>query len=240
MFNGNKVIDADGHVMEPNELYDQYLEEKFKPDLEELKREVAASVPRNCSSAYFHQLNTGRPLGVPHPDKPLIRTGRNPRRRATRYARRLRSSYPHQGHGSRGHRHRGPVRDRGVEFLRAQDRRFRDRDDPRVPSMARRLLLRLSEPPQGRRRGSDARAGACRRTDSPRREGTMVVGVYLSGHIEDVARPSRLPSNLAGLPGRPICPHVSTAEPRARPTDAAPSRWATICSCSIRRPIRSR
>ena len=24
MFNGSKVIDADGHVMEPNELYDQY------------------------------------------------------------------------------------------------------------------------------------------------------------------------------------------------------------------------
>jgi len=25
MFNGIKVIDADGHVMEPNELYDEYL-----------------------------------------------------------------------------------------------------------------------------------------------------------------------------------------------------------------------
>jgi hypothetical protein len=24
MFNGNVVIDADGHVMEPNELYDEY------------------------------------------------------------------------------------------------------------------------------------------------------------------------------------------------------------------------
>ena len=31
MFNGNKVIDADGHVMEPNELYDEYLDQKFKP-----------------------------------------------------------------------------------------------------------------------------------------------------------------------------------------------------------------
>ena len=39
MFNGIKVIDADGHVMEPNELYDQYLENKFKPDLEELKQD---------------------------------------------------------------------------------------------------------------------------------------------------------------------------------------------------------
>jgi len=31
MFNGNKVIDTDGHVMEPNDFYDRYLEAKFKP-----------------------------------------------------------------------------------------------------------------------------------------------------------------------------------------------------------------
>ena len=36
-FNGIKAIDADGHVMEPNELYDQYLDPKFRDDLEELK-----------------------------------------------------------------------------------------------------------------------------------------------------------------------------------------------------------
>ena len=41
MFNGTKVIDVDGHVMEPNELYDHYLEEKFKPDLDELKKSAA-------------------------------------------------------------------------------------------------------------------------------------------------------------------------------------------------------
>jgi hypothetical protein len=78
MFNGNKVIDTDGHVMEPNDLYDRYLEEKFKPDLEDLKRE-AAGRPSKFFFGIFHQLNTGRPLGVPHPDKPLVRTGRNPR-----------------------------------------------------------------------------------------------------------------------------------------------------------------
>jgi len=44
MFNGNKVIDTDGHVMEPNDLYDRYLEEKFKPDLEDLKREAAGRI----------------------------------------------------------------------------------------------------------------------------------------------------------------------------------------------------
>jgi len=78
MFNGNKVIDTDGHVMEPNDLYDRYLEEKFKPDLEDLKRE-AAGRPSKYFFGIFHQLNTGRPLGVPHPDQPLVRTGRNPR-----------------------------------------------------------------------------------------------------------------------------------------------------------------
>ena len=78
MFNGIKVIDADGHVMEPNDLYDRYLEAKYQPDLEELKRE-AARRPSKFFFGMFHQLNTGRPLGVPHPDKPLVRGGRNPR-----------------------------------------------------------------------------------------------------------------------------------------------------------------
>jgi len=79
MFNGNKVIDTDGHVMEPNDLYDRYLETKFMPDLEELKQETDGRASK-FFFGIFHQLNTGRPLGVPHPDKPLVRTGRNPRR----------------------------------------------------------------------------------------------------------------------------------------------------------------
>jgi predicted TIM-barrel fold metal-dependent hydrolase len=77
MFNGIKVIDADGHVMEPNELYDQYLDKKFKPDLEELKK-VAATRPSKWFFGYFHQLNTGRPLGIAQIDKPLVRSGRRP------------------------------------------------------------------------------------------------------------------------------------------------------------------
>ncbi len=77
MFNGNRVIDADGHVMEPNELYDNYLENKFKPDLDELKR-IAATRTSRYFFGYFHQLNTGRPLGIANPDKPLVRSGRRP------------------------------------------------------------------------------------------------------------------------------------------------------------------
>ena len=75
MFDGIKVIDADGHVMEPNELYDQYIETKFRPDLEELKK-IAATRGSKYFFGYFHQLNTGRPLGVAGGDKPLTRTGR--------------------------------------------------------------------------------------------------------------------------------------------------------------------
>ena len=41
MFNGDKVIDADGHVMEPNELYDEYIDGEFKPRLDELKKIAA-------------------------------------------------------------------------------------------------------------------------------------------------------------------------------------------------------
>jgi predicted TIM-barrel fold metal-dependent hydrolase len=77
MFNGNKVIDADGHVMEPNALYDTYLDSKFRQDLEDLKREAAAR-PSKYFFGIFHQLDTGRPLGVPNPDKPIVRSGRKP------------------------------------------------------------------------------------------------------------------------------------------------------------------
>ncbi len=77
MFNGSKVIDADGHVMEPNTLYDEYLEARFKPDLEELKREAAA-LPSKFFFGIFHRLNTGRPLGVANPERPLVRAGRRP------------------------------------------------------------------------------------------------------------------------------------------------------------------
>ena len=77
MFNGINVIDADGHVMEPNELYDEYLDNKFKSDLDELKK-IAAPRASKYFFGYFHQLNTGRPLGIAAPDKPLRRTGRKP------------------------------------------------------------------------------------------------------------------------------------------------------------------
>ncbi len=77
MFKGIRVIDADGHVMEPNELYDQYLEAKYKPELEDLRRE-AATRPAKWFFGMFHQLNTGRPLGVPNPEAPLVRSGRKP------------------------------------------------------------------------------------------------------------------------------------------------------------------
>src|SRR5205809_1030970 len=59
MFNGSKVIDTDGHVMEPNDLYDRYLEDKFKPELQDLKKEAAAR-PSKFFFGIFHQLNTGR------------------------------------------------------------------------------------------------------------------------------------------------------------------------------------
>ena len=64
MFSGIKVIDADGHVMEPNELYEEYLDPEFRADLEELKL-VADSRRSKWFFGFFHQLNSGRPLGWP-------------------------------------------------------------------------------------------------------------------------------------------------------------------------------
>src|SRR5258708_38290646 len=77
MFNGIKVIDADGNVMEPKELYEEYLDSKFKPELDDLKK-VASTRASKYFFGYFHQLNTGRPLGIAALDKPLTRTGRKP------------------------------------------------------------------------------------------------------------------------------------------------------------------
>ncbi len=77
MFEGSKVIDADGHVMEPNELYDQYIDAKFRADLEDLKK-IAATRRSKYFFGFFHQLNTGRPLGAASQDKPLVRSGRRP------------------------------------------------------------------------------------------------------------------------------------------------------------------
>ncbi|MGH7949710.1 MAG: hypothetical protein ACREQF_10825, partial [Candidatus Binataceae bacterium] len=57
MFNGIKVIDADGHVMEPNELYDQDIDPKFREDLGELKK-IAESRSSKWFFGIFHQLNT--------------------------------------------------------------------------------------------------------------------------------------------------------------------------------------
>lgn len=77
MFNGIEVIDADGHVMEPDSLYDEFLESRFKPQLETLKQQ-RERLQAKAFFGFFQQLNSGRPLGVPKPKKPLVRAGRRP------------------------------------------------------------------------------------------------------------------------------------------------------------------
>jgi predicted TIM-barrel fold metal-dependent hydrolase len=78
MFDGIRVIDADGHVMEPNELFDRYIDPQFRSDLEELKH-LAATRSSHYFFGFFHQLNTGRPLGVARVEEPLVRAARRPR-----------------------------------------------------------------------------------------------------------------------------------------------------------------
>jgi len=77
MFNGNRVIDSDGHVMEPDALYDEYLEAKFRPDLDCIK-EQKRRLQAKSFFGFFQQLNTGRPLGVTDPCRRLVRAGRRP------------------------------------------------------------------------------------------------------------------------------------------------------------------
>jgi predicted TIM-barrel fold metal-dependent hydrolase len=77
MFNGIGVIDSDGHVMEPDTLYDEYLERKFFPMLEELKAQKERLQARNFFGI-FQQLDTGQHLGRAQRGKSLRRAGRRP------------------------------------------------------------------------------------------------------------------------------------------------------------------
>lgn len=71
------VIDSDGHVMEPDGLYDELLESKFLKDLDDLKRHRSELGAKNFFG-FFQELNTGRPLGIAAPLQPLKRAGRRP------------------------------------------------------------------------------------------------------------------------------------------------------------------
>jgi predicted TIM-barrel fold metal-dependent hydrolase len=77
MFGASKVVDSDGHVMEPDSLYETYLESRYRPDLEELIRQKKALDAKNFFG-FFQQLDTGRPLGVVDPRVRLVRAGRRP------------------------------------------------------------------------------------------------------------------------------------------------------------------
>lgn len=63
--------------MEPDALYDEYLESRFKPDLDELVRQKKRLKAANFFGI-FQQIYTGRPLGIPNPTTRLVRAGRRP------------------------------------------------------------------------------------------------------------------------------------------------------------------
>jgi predicted TIM-barrel fold metal-dependent hydrolase len=77
VFAGTRVIDSDGHVMEPDALYETHLESKFRPHLDELIRQKNALHAKNFFG-FFQKLDTGRPLGVIDPQVRLTRAGRRP------------------------------------------------------------------------------------------------------------------------------------------------------------------
>jgi len=149
MFNGNKVIDTDGHVMEPNDLYDRYLETKLKPDLEDLKKEADGRASRYFFGI-FHQLNTGRPLGVPIRPALWCGPGANPRDDKPDMRGGSGSSHPNQGHGSRrASISQCPSPRWFPASARSRPSNSKNRDDPRaLPSMAGRLLLGVSRAAQ--------------------------------------------------------------------------------------------
>jgi len=73
MYGQFRVIDADGHVMEPDALYDDYLDPGFRPQLAAL-REAARARPMQTFFGLLHTIRSGRPLGAVEPYEPIVRT----------------------------------------------------------------------------------------------------------------------------------------------------------------------
>ena len=211
------VIDADGHVLEPFTLWDDYMD----PQVSRARAEAGQGQGRQGAPAARGQ-DPRQPRGLRRHRRRGRAPGRRRRRRDGLQGRtqgRLRSARAHPRHGPRRHRRRLPLSQPRPVRRRGQRSRLRRRDVPRLQPLARRLLQALSRPPVRHRHAADA--------------------VDRRGDPGDALRPqgARLPRRLPAAQSlqrpqaaRPGLRAVLDARPRSS-TSASASTKAATAAC---------
>ena len=228
------VIDADGHILEPLDLWDKYIDPEFR---ERRPRFVIDENGKERLSVEGKLL--GNPRGIGSLGSVGVRQGDRQGRHpeiCRRAQGRVRPARAHRRHGCRRHRRRLPLSEPRPVRRRRRGSRPRRRDVPRLQPLARRLLQAVSRPPVRGRDAADAvgRAGDRRDALRPRkaRDARRVPAAQPVSRQEDDQRPdvravlddgrgARLLDRLSrGLDQR-------DADRRRRPLRGATARRAT-------------
>ena len=181
------VIDADGHILEPLDLWDKYIDPEIP------RPRAADRQGRERQGAARHRGARGRRRPARHrPDRrgrcaAGCRRGRHDGVQG-RQARRVRPAQAHPRHGCRRHRRRLPLSEPRPVFRRHPRPGARRRDLPRLQPLARRLLQALSRSPV-RRRDAAAAVGRPRdRRDALRQARSWASAAALSGRTRTTTR----------------------------------------------------
>ena len=133
------VVDADGHILEPLDLWDDYIDPKFRDRGAALRQGRQRQGAARSSRAAARQ----RAAGIGSLGAVGVRQGVVKRRHAEiqgGQARRVRPARAHPRHGCRRHRRRLPLSEPRPVRRRGRGSRARRRDVPRLQPLARRLL----------------------------------------------------------------------------------------------------
>ena len=163
------VIDADGHVLEPLDLWDDYID----PAVSRARAEAGQGQGRQGAPAPRGE-DPRQPGGLRRHRRSRRPAGHGRRRRdgiRGRTQGRLRPARAHSRHGPGRHRRRLPLSEPRPVRRRRHRSRLRRRDVPCLQPLARRLLQALSRPPVRHRHAADAvdRRWRSRRCASPAR-----------------------------------------------------------------------
>ena len=163
------VIDADGHILEPVDLWDKYIDPAYR---DRAPRLIVDTDGKERLLIEGKVLGSPKGLGVIGGDRrpagDRVRRDHEVRRGPPG---RLRSARAHPGHGPRRHRRRVPLSEPRPLLRRGPGSRARRGDVPRLQPLARRLLPALPRPALRCRHAADAvdRRSPSRRCASPAR-----------------------------------------------------------------------
>ena len=164
-----QAIDADGHVLEPLDLWDKYIDPPFRERAPRLVIDKDGKERLASRSKILGSRAGSAASAASAPGRARSSSTRPEVRR--RQAGRLRPARAHPRHGSRRHRRRLPLSEPRPVRRRGRGPGARRRDVPRLQPLARRLLQALSRPAVRRRHAADAVDRAGHRGDALRPQG---------------------------------------------------------------------